>query len=250
MIFAANVEDGLRIARSTVNFRGSLLPVLGAHPVPGFDSVGLDVPQAFLVEQSANWILPTHYHTEHQFQLVARGSGRLGRHDLTPLQLHYASPESGYGPVVAGERGLSYYTIRPRGTRDTWYLPADRPRMRLGLRKLNALGGAVQTLSPNELVALSQRHVDVVMRGKNGLGAWMLRLPGGAFVDVQKAEPWSGMRFYYVAAGAIAWCGREITVGGMACVDGCQEMFSAQAQGLGAEVLIMRFPDHCLETYG
>ncbi len=34
-------------------------------------------PQAFLVEQTANWTLPTHFHLEHQFQIFVAGGGSL-----------------------------------------------------------------------------------------------------------------------------------------------------------------------------
>ena len=39
-------------------------------------------PQAFLVHQRPGWVLPVHYHLEEQFQVVTRGSGRLGRHSV------------------------------------------------------------------------------------------------------------------------------------------------------------------------
>jgi hypothetical protein len=69
-------------------------------------------PLAFMVAQRANWVLRTHFHDQHQFQMVARGSGTLGKHALAPFADHYTSPESAYGPIIAGPEGLAYFTLR------------------------------------------------------------------------------------------------------------------------------------------
>lgn len=240
---AASTEA--RCERRSENFHGVVTPLIGAHPVPGLAWGSDGGPQAFLVQQAPGWLLRTHYHTEHQFQLVSHGHGTLGQHRLEPLMLHYASPESGYGPVVAGEQGLDYYTLRARGTPDTWYLPQARERMRHGVRKRHAYGGPVHTSTPEELAARTSRSLQNFMEEADGLGAWMLRLPPGDVVD-REEEPWWGIRFYYVASGSLSWRGRCAAAGDVISADGRDERFDAQAGNTGAELIVMRFPDDCL----
>lgn len=244
MIACARVADHQtdRCERASASFHGAIVPLLGAHPVPGVAwPAGLDEPQAFLVQQAPRWELAVHYHTEHQFQLVSAGGGTLGRHVLEPITLHYASPESGYGPIVAGDAGLDYYTLRARGTRDTWYLPRERGRMTSGLRKHHGYGGPARPSTPAQLRGRAARAIDTLMEGDAGLGAWMLRLPAGAVVDAGRA-PWSGTRFYYIAAGGVRWGGRDLVPGDIASARGADERFDAVASEGGAELVIMQFP--------
>ncbi|TFZ02888.1 hypothetical protein EZ313_16775 [Ramlibacter henchirensis] len=236
---------GARCERRSENFHGTVTPLLGAHPVPGVPWGSDAGPQAYLVQQDPGWSLATHYHTEHQFQLVSRGRGTLGQHALEPLMLHYASPESGYGPLVAGEHGLEYYTLRARGTRDTWYLPQARERLRRGLKKRHAYGGPVHSSMPDERAGRRARAVQRFMDGADGLGAWMLRLPPGDVVD-REEEPCGGVRFYYVAAGSLSWRGECAQAGDVFSVDQADEHLDAQAGDSGAELIVMRFPDDCL----
>jgi hypothetical protein len=72
------------------------------------------IPQLLLVEQPVpgSTVLP-HYHSTDQFQVFLDGSGKLGRHDVRPISLHYTNRYTGYGPIVAGPSGVSYYVLRP-----------------------------------------------------------------------------------------------------------------------------------------
>jgi hypothetical protein len=72
------------------------------------------VPQMLLVEQPVpgSTVLP-HYHSTDQFQIFLEGDGRLGRHAIKPLSIHYTNRYTGYGPIVAGPSGVSYYVLRP-----------------------------------------------------------------------------------------------------------------------------------------
>ncbi|MDP3139867.1 MAG: hypothetical protein Q8N17_26460 [Burkholderiaceae bacterium] len=236
-----------RFARNAVHFQGHVTPVLGAHPVvdparPPLGERSTRPPQAFLVEQAAGCTLRTHYHTEHQFQLVAAGGGTMGQHELQPLMVHYASPESGYGPIIAGDKGLSYYTLRAVATQETLFLPESRPIMRAGLKKKHAYAGPVAPSAPGDLAARTERVVETLMTGDEGLGAWMARLPARAEVD-EASSPWTQARYYYVAAGEIEWSGEVLTRGAMVYADARPDVFSARAGASGAEVLVMQFPE-------
>ncbi|MDB5856854.1 MAG: hypothetical protein JWQ76_543 [Ramlibacter sp.] len=244
MIASASLaqSQGARCERASATFHGAVVPLLGAHPVPDAEwPHGVEVPQAFLVQQAPGWVLGTHYHTEHQFQLVTAGAGTMGSHALRPITLHYASPEAGYGPIVAGDQGLQYYTLRARGTRDTWYLPKERERMRHGVAKKHAYGDRVDVSDALALEARVERAVERLMDGADGLGAWMVRLPAGEAVD-SEGVPWDGVRFYYLAAGSAGWQGRQLQPGDVSSAQGSDDRFEAHAGSGGAEFVVMQFP--------
>ena len=92
-------------------------------------------PQSFLVEQSANWTLPTHFHLQHQFQVFIAGSGSLGKTPIHPLTVHYASPHSGYGPLISESDGISYFTLRAMSDTGAWYLPEAREHLKTRIKK-------------------------------------------------------------------------------------------------------------------
>jgi hypothetical protein len=84
-------------------------------------------PEAFLVEMcDPHSQLPPHFHDVDQFQIVAEGEGRLGRHPLHPMSCHYADGFTPYGPIIADERGLSYFTIRLHAAGGTFRIPQCR----------------------------------------------------------------------------------------------------------------------------
>jgi hypothetical protein len=72
------------------------------------------VPQMLLVEQPepGSELLP-HYHASDQFQVFIDGDGLLGKHALAAISVHYTNRYTGYGPIVAGPQGVSYYVLRP-----------------------------------------------------------------------------------------------------------------------------------------
>jgi hypothetical protein len=89
------------------------------------------VPQAYLVMTGAEAApLRVHYHLHDQFQLVVRGSGRLGAHDLDVGSLHYADAFKPYGPILTGTDGLSYLTLRAHSDIGIHYMPESRVELR------------------------------------------------------------------------------------------------------------------------
>lgn len=83
-------------------------------------------PTIFLVEQPSGSTLPTHFHRQNEFQVVVSGTGSIGAHALTAVSVHYAGAYTGYGPVIASDGGMSYFTIRPAF--DTGALLASQAR--------------------------------------------------------------------------------------------------------------------------
>jgi hypothetical protein len=72
------------------------------------------IPQLILVEQpEPGSTVLAHYHSVDQFQVFVDGTGKLGRHEVKPVSIHYTNRFTGYGPIVAGPSGVSYYVLRP-----------------------------------------------------------------------------------------------------------------------------------------
>ena len=69
-------------------------------------------PTTFLVEQGPHVSLRTHFHRNDQFQLFLEGRGAMGRNPLMAVMVHFATGYSAYGPIVAGDSGLQWLTLR------------------------------------------------------------------------------------------------------------------------------------------
>lgn len=113
--------------------RIGMLPYVGPVPEVDVDAVGFGhrSPQAFMVEMGAGQPpLRTHFHVVDQFQVVVRGSGRLGRHELLPGSVHYADQCTPYGPLSAGPAGLAYVTLRSSTDTGAHFMPESRTGLR------------------------------------------------------------------------------------------------------------------------
>ena len=91
----------------------------------------LDAPEAFIIEGDPGRQLPTHFHDVDQFQIITSGTGTVGRHGLAPRGVHFARAYTPYGPIVSGNEGLGYLTLRAR--RDpllAQYVPACRDKLK------------------------------------------------------------------------------------------------------------------------
>ena len=208
--------------------------------VPGPD----DHPraQAFLVEQNPDWVLPVHFHLQHQYQVVTAGNGTLGKHPVEPLSIHYASPESGYGPVTAGPAGLSYLSLRVRSDEGAWYLPESRERMQRGIKKHQARGQPRERLSEAQLRALDAPTEEVLIAPDgSGLAAHLARMPAHHFAAAPLCGC-AGDRFYIVTHGSLIV--GERTLAGLATVFASrEETLDIRAGPDGLELLVLQFPD-------
>ncbi|WP_137917021.1 hypothetical protein [Hydrogenophaga sp. 2FB] len=162
-------------------------------------------PQALVARQAPGWTLPVHFHMQYQFQVVLRGSGTLGKHVLAPGSVHYTSPQSGYGPILAGEDGLDYFTIRVLTDKGAWYLPEARAYMERGLFKEQQWGPA-----PDEESAWGWQTL--IPFRPDGLGAWACT--GQANTPYACKEPHSDAgRFHSVIRGSFRLGNRVLPPG-------------------------------------
>lgn len=201
-------------------------------------------PQAFLVEQSPNWTLPTHFHQEHQFQVFVAGSGTIGRSAVHRLAVHYASPHTGYGPLISGDAGISYLTLRAVGDTGAWYLPRERDHLLVRIRKQQAHAAPSSAIDGGQLRMLAEPAGETLIEpDAAGLGAWLVRLGAGARAPVPAPgeAAGGGGRFYVVAQGGLVVGGEELHALATVFVS-TEEPFELLAGRDGAEVLVLQFP--------
>lgn len=199
--------------------------------------------QAFLVEQDPNWVTPTHYHLEHQFQVVTAGSGTIGRHNVSPWCVHYSAPETGYGPIAAGPEGVSYLTMRMSGDTGAWYIhkPGSRERMQRGLKREQQHAAPQNKLSAEALASLTATAVEVLIEPRaDGLAAHLLRIAPGQDHTLQAEHAYGG-RYYVVTQGGV--CLASSNAQSLAVIfASADEQLTLHAGAAGAEVLALQFP--------
>lgn len=203
--------------------------------------------QAFLVEQDPNWVTPPHFHLEEQFQVIVRGHGTIGRHQVKPLCVHYAAPQTGYGPIVAGPEGVSYLTLRKAGDSGAWYLhkPGSRERMQPGLKREQQHGAPADMVDAAALAGLASSEVEALIAPRDdGLAAHLVRIAPGQSHTLTAAHDHGG-RFYVVTQGSTEIAGgqaRSRAHSLAVAFASADEQPTLRAGEGGAEVLVLQFP--------
>lgn len=198
-------------------------------------------PTAFLVDLPPDSVLGTHFHRENQYQLFIRGEGSIGRHPIRPLTVHYAGAYTGYGPLVAGPAGVTYFTIRPVFDTGASYLPQARESLVRGpKRQLHS-----EPVAPMESAALRAltrpELVDLIALQPDRIAARLLRLPVHAsHVDLDPVA--SGGQFLVVIAGSIACRAGELRQLDMLFLSADEPPLQLQAQAEGAEIVLLQLP--------
>jgi mannose-6-phosphate isomerase-like protein (cupin superfamily) len=83
-------------------------------------------PTSYLVEVPDGYVIKPHFHGVDQYQVVVRGTAQFGKHPMTPGDFHYADAHTPYGPIVAGEGGMAFFTLRPSGYDGFHEMPESR----------------------------------------------------------------------------------------------------------------------------
>ncbi len=201
-------------------------------------------PQAYLVTQEPDWNFTTHYHREEQFQVVVGGGGSIGSHALAPIMVHYASREAGYGPLVSGNEGLHYFTLRAVTDSGAWYLPKFRDQMNRGLKKRQDTVGPIARFQ-GPLNCSGAGIDEIIEPATTGLAAWAVQVAANTAMT-PPAHPNSGGRFYVVIDGDIEYADQQLPA--LACIftssdEGALELKAGES---GARVLVLQFPDSAL----
>lgn len=201
-------------------------------------------PTVFMVEMPANSSTPPHFHRNNQFQVVVKGGGVIGPHPLGEITVHYAGAYTGYGPLNAGDQGLSYITLRPVFETGAQWIPQKRDQMVRG-PKHQTTGPITQLTGAGALQALQAVVAEDLFEKKGEPAtvpvARIYRLPP----NVRMAAPspqGSGGQFYLVIGGSMAHQGQSLAEWEQVFVSAEETGFEIAAEGAGLEVLLLQFP--------
>lgn len=198
-------------------------------------------PNGFLIRQSPHYVIRPHYHFNSQFQVVVGGSGRLGNHEVRPLAVHYASRQTGYGPIVAGPEGLAYFTLRAAMEAGAYFLPESNAQRDPAVRKMQVTTPVAEPAEDAQRAARREVAVETLIEPRaDGLAAWLLRVPPGAAV-APPAHDHGGGRYCLVGAGTLHVAGQTLPRNGLVWVpDG--ETLVARSGADGLDLVVMQFP--------
>jgi hypothetical protein len=203
-------------------------------------------PMAFLVEKEAGAVVKPHFHQADQFQVVVQGSGRLGLHDVGCVAVHYTDPFSAYGPILASNEGVAWFTLRNSWDSGAQYMPAQRDKLRAARARFQHRESTAAPLPPLSDEALSRLEAteckDVLEATPDGMGSWRYRLPRlGAVTGPDPAQ--GGGQFWLVLAGSAAVPGSALLPVQSCLFAGPSDApLTRQAGEGGAEVLCLQFP--------
>ena len=218
-------------------WRTDYLPAV--YPEPGGEA--FPAPQAFSIEQSPQSTSNPHFHDEDQFQVIPAGGGTLGRHQVGAVSIHYTNRQTGYGPIVAGENGLTYFTLRQIATKGIWYIK-DGHRPDRAAAKRQETAGPVPVKSADELKQLGAVQTDEVIKPHaDGLATWRVSLPPGATAD-SPVHPEGTGRYIMVINGSMLLQGQELRPFTPVFVSHDEKDFRLMAGGAGLEVLVLQYP--------
>ena len=198
-------------------------------------------PNVILVEQPPNATLVAHFHQTNQFQMFVEGSGTLGPHVIEPYLVHYAGAFTGYGPLVAGPRGIKYFTLRAGW--DSGFIPiSERERMQRGPKR------------HAESAVFSSSVPGPASETRNGWGSRAL-IPmesdglGATFTQLGADEPWritgnpsSQGQFVVVLEGSLHYDETELGIWANLFVSADEAPLQLTAGARGATVVAMHMP--------
>ena len=223
----------------------TLSAYIGAAPTRGHYVAGNEVndnglPQGFLVDQPPNAVTPAHFHEPNQFQVFVDGNGRMGAHPASPVTVQYANGHTPYGPIVAGDQGVKYFTLRQRWDPGAKYMPASRDLLKKGNQRtrIKAVGQADTAAR----LARSETALETVFAPESdGLAAWLLRAAPGQSAALPDPAC-SGGQYLIVTAGSLVHDGRDLERLSTIYVTPEEAALAVQAGATGLDLLVLQFP--------
>jgi len=206
---------------------------------------GVIYPMAFLVEKDPGAIVRPHFHAADQFQVVTQGGGRLGRHDINSVAVHYTDAYSAYGPIVAACEGVSWFTLRNTWDQGARYMPVAREQLRAARAKYQhreTTTAPMAAWGEADLARLAKADRVTEMETADGVGSWRFRLPASG--TAIGPDPGNGGGQFWVVLSGGASCGGSalLPVESVVFVGPEDAAVSVAAGPLGAELLCVQFP--------
>lgn len=222
-------RDGRRVARKT--------------QIVHRQDASTNWPNAFLIEQEPDSFLPVHFHKTSQFQVVAKGSGTLGRHHVGPLSVHYAGRQTSYGPIRPGEAGLWYLTLRPGTETGAYFMPESRDQREPGIARREAFSVHRDRIGDAEApVVIGNGMEELIAPQADGLAAWLMHVAPGETAAVPGDRGTSNGRFHVVVAGTLLHDAEAFGWLGMVWACGADAIATVRAGRDGLSLLVLQFP--------
>ena len=200
---------------------------------------GDDAPQAYMSESTPGRVIGTHFHEVDQFQVVVHGSGTLGRHRLVPYGVHFARAYTPYGPLVSGDNGLGFITLRVhKDVGGGQPLPAARAKL------ANIVGREpwqVSEIPPfgehpgSNILQLSK------VKDDRGLAAFSVTLKPGEAMSAPDASHTEG-QYVIVTRGSMVHEYKEYRALSIALVRPVEAPMRLVAGADGLDALILNYP--------
>lgn len=211
--------------------------------------VGMFFPVAFRVDQDPRTTSEPHFHQTDQFQVFVQGDGSFGRAPVQVARAQFAQAFTPYGPIVAGERGLSYLTLRNGWDPGGLFMPAQRELLRKSGRRPRAvLSPPIDPMPETLLTTLAEiRSENVLPRSEDGLGGWRHCIPPGQTVSGPPPSDGGG-QYWVVLAGADTSFGEPLPACACVFVAPDEPARTVAAGSAGLDVLMLQFPKRDLRS--
>jgi hypothetical protein len=250
MILTANSEAARQTRRKTGN--GWLTTFIGENrntlkQGQAAPEAGVIYPMAFLVEKEPHAVTKPHFHEADQYQVIVQGGGRLGTHDVGTVAVHYTDAWSAYGPIVAADEGIAWFTLRNTWDSGARYMPAAREQLRAAraqnLQHREATAPPMPAASAAELARTDQLSCGTVIeQTPDGMATWRYRLPAGA--SISGPDPRGGGGQFWIVLSGSAAAGGAALLPPNSCVFVAPDdrALAMMAGDGGAEALCLQFP--------
>lgn len=193
-------------------------------------------PDAKLIEQDPNTTNRAHFHQVNQFQVFVAGGGKLGRVDVAPIVVQYAAAFTPYGPIIAGDAGVSYLTLREYRDPGIRHLPEGYRDLKHEPRR-NVVGQPWRSGNHMEDVA----EFAMIDQQADGLQARLFRLEAG----VGWCEPtgeWLSPRYLVVLKGEVACAEKPLGRYGCIFARANEPLPALAVLSHKTEIIVMTFP--------
>lgn len=207
-------------------------------------------PQATMSELTANESIVPHFHGVSMFQLFLAGSGEIGNRGqkLQPLTIQFKDHHTAYGPITAGDYGLTFVALRMfTGNSEPVYLSRPDARERLKPSKRRNLASEPVKFSIEPLMKSRKEAIwETALKGDDEMHAQVVRL-GGNMKAMGPDPSKSGGYYVFVGNGSLVHDGQELGLWSMVVVERNEPPFTLQAGENGLEALVLEFPASDLE---
>ena len=195
-------------------------------------------PQAFVVDYLEDGArIDSHFHDVDQFQVFVRGDGKIGRDEVRPITFHYADAYTPYGPIVANQEGIAFFTLRNVSAGGAYMMPAGR-----AYQKAPAGRNVARRFELGRIPGPGKTATESLIAPEpDGMLAVGLRL--GQNARTRGPGPGSGGgQYFLVCSGALIHQGKELPPESLVHLEPADPALPLHAGAQGAEVLMMQYP--------